>query len=1116
MTKVKNFNEFINENTDNEIVERYSAFSTVMNKVISFNKREMVAMGNVTNESFRAMYHYNQDVYFSYEERDAIKEMFKEFIPRIAESMINELNEAGCEYDESVFGEIGYAVGLNEDWRKFLPKSAVAAFDKVVTKTKEVANKVGGAIKDDKEYVKDNVEKVKKATADTKKKIVEKYKAIIEFLKKVISNGAKSVREFVANIAKLFEKLGGGIKEALKKLGAFEKEKGEDEANVSIDAEMLKGLTDSDGETAFLKHVVAYMCVMLGDNKKKVDALLGEGIENTTFDFDEYELNEGVMDKIANNKFIQFILCYGKGKKISIWRSILISIVGSVVISFGLPIILPICGVSVAAVPVCVAAVRAVWSARSCFKIVLNRYVNKKAGEKLFDKKTIILLVICILPQIPPFKDWIAEAFGKLLHWLGIDKWLEDASKVLGKLIEKLHGTDPSIKVINDAWDETVNQGGGYQQFTNWEENNAELLKHAKECGTSDKGLKTLQKMLDGAKHIKGSSNFSKYWEGILDQSGDTLPKGMIVDTDVTGVNHLFNKAMQEVSASGEYPGMTTGTIGGEVWHSATKHIAGACNMVYNMPDDAKQAVLDKFVKMGGKLSDLQITEFGEGVVSKVIQHEAATSSINWLFDSLVASFSPTFIPWLDKKKFGKYQMSFGSNTSKLPYHTVTKVEIMDMKDAKKFVTGENTAFNKLVAEISDIQNTHEAYIKTIDDKEEKSKEEKKFVKEQNKHFEENGKIDKRQVLVYFVEWKDKKTGKTEKDVPGVMVDLMSMMCIDICPKRKPRKNPYFVKGMLSRLSFKPVEKNDNDTKQYIRESLGITAGGSVKRMYDYGIGSCIVESKDDKFVPAEKAEKKELAYLGNFTPDEFCEILNDDSDENKVAYSYLSGKYGSKSSTGNGKKMENKHDKNTIENRRYVPASQKIKEDKEVTVRTKDGKKKKKYSEMKKYQEDRYGFRRATPEEVNDDSIKKMDYVEAKLIPLINDSKRKLYKALTEDEDVRKLFFKKKDEGDEYEVDKGLIMSIKDYLYRAESSFSEKDEHNALEKMNAYKKEHNQDEIGKDAYDTIKKAVETIWELKGKYSNSKKKTKKSDDKQPTKQNESRFMSFDEFVKVNE
>ena len=335
MLEVKNFNDFITEDRNKDILEKYSVISSVMNKVISYNKREAVAMGNVTNESFRAMYRYNQNIYFSTEERSAINEMFSEFIPRVADAMAKELYESGIEFSDDILGELGINGELNEGFKDW-GKKFKDAYNSVVDASKSVANKVGGIIDDTKEYIDDKKSEIKKATDDARKKIVEKYRSIIGFLNKLVSKEIKSVKEFIVNVVKLLEKFGDTLKDSLRRLGAFDVESGEEGANIKIENKFLEGLTEDRGEKSFFEHVIAYMTIMLGD-EEKVEKLMEEGFDNLKFDFNEEdELNEGkIMDKVANNKYIQFILCYGKGKKISIWKSILISIVGSLVISLG-------------------------------------------------------------------------------------------------------------------------------------------------------------------------------------------------------------------------------------------------------------------------------------------------------------------------------------------------------------------------------------------------------------------------------------------------------------------------------------------------------------------------------------------------------------------------------------------------------------------------------------------------------------------------------------------------------------------------------------------------------------------------------------------------------------
>ena len=75
------------------------------------------------------------------------------------------------------------------------------------------------------------------------------------------------------------------------------------------------------------------------------------------------------------------------------------------------------------------------------------------------------------------------------------------------------------------------------------------------------------------------------------------------------------------------------------------------------------------------------------------------------------------------------------------------------------------------------------------------------------------------------------------------------MMCADVCNfnesveiRRRPQ--PYFMKGLFSRLSFRPTKNNDNDTKDYIRQTLGQTMKTLVSQNVLYGMGKKYIDSK--------------------------------------------------------------------------------------------------------------------------------------------------------------------------------------------------------------------------------------------------------------------------------
>ena len=442
---ILNFDDYRSQlyNERYSILEQYTGIDTAISKIVTYQKRELACINSSLDENYRQMTHKNPDIYFNAEEREGVKNVFKEFIPMVVEAMFNDLAEAGVEFDESILNELDIRQELNESFKERFTK----AYNHVTDAAKKISNKVGGAISDTKDFIKDAGEKIKDASKDVKNKIVEKYKSIIAFLTKIVEIGANTVKEFVAGIAKLFSKLADTVKEGLKKLGAFNDSADIEVADFKVDEKLIEGMADDKSEKNFLSHVMAYVSVMMSNEKKKVSELIGEGLENVVFDFDTEVLTEGnIMDKIANNKFMQFILVYGKDKKISIWKSLLISLAGTLAISFGLPVILSICGAGAAATATICAAVRIIWSARGAVRVILNRYVNKQPGERLFDTKTCLLLAICILPQIPPFRDWAEALFKNLMHWLHLDKWIENLEEKLGELIEKLHGQNTNIK----------------------------------------------------------------------------------------------------------------------------------------------------------------------------------------------------------------------------------------------------------------------------------------------------------------------------------------------------------------------------------------------------------------------------------------------------------------------------------------------------------------------------------------------------------------------------------------------------------------------------------------------------------------------------------------------
>jgi len=286
-----------------------------------------------------------------------------------------------------------------------------------------------------------------------------------------------------------------------------------------------------------------------------------------------------------------------------------------------------------------------------------------------------------------------------------------------------------------------------------------------------------------------------------------------------------------------------------------------------------------------------------------------------------------------------------------------------------------------------------------------------------------------------------KMTTTVLKNEPAVVFDINTMLCADIANWSRRRRNvPYLMKGLFSKLDFVPTKKNDNDTKQFIYDMLNTTLLTSAKQCLSFGTGSMYVTKSTegdnkDKFVPidTENANKR-FFDLGNFTVQEFCDILNEDVEP----YSFFAGKY--------GEQVSMRVDKKTGELKKSSKENQKVIE-------------KKRYrKEGNKFIEDKNG---------------EYDYVDAKIIPFINRPSSAVWKELYDNKDIKDLIFEDGKLNTDIFTDKTL--NLKEFLYRPTQTFSRDDKVKLAESVNKYLKGKDKKEK-MNAYNTFKSIVEIIW----------------------------------------
>lgn len=541
MTNYQNYllNIQSDDSSNQFIPNKYDGAFNVLEKLNNFNKKQL----NVY-ESFADS---NEEIILSYRERLGIDYLLEGFIYRLKKEEEKEILEYSNFINEDfTFDEFKNSL-MYESWKNKIKNS----LKDIAATTSKFANKsldkTINSVDDVKKWAKEKIESVK-----------EKYANLIKFLNDLIKSGISTIKDFITKIAQLFEKLGDTLSVALQKLGAFNEEKDEEDANIKVDDAFLKVIPDN--QQSFFKHVVAYIYTMTGSQKEKVDKLVEED-DNFVFDFNTEEINEGLIDKIANNKVLQFILCYGKGKKISFWKTILVSIVGSLIITFGLPIVLNIIGVGSAAGIVVMTAVSIIWQVKGILKVLLNRYVNKKEDENFFDKTTTIALIFSVLPltllKIPAVKEGFIDTLEWLFkHLFGVEGIFGDITKdlgdkigdILGDVQKHFNGSIPENGKLDTIFDYIKTSVFKYSEIgAHMEKDMISKL--------TQLGVKDADKIADSVWNLDDPSKIiSTYKEAWLEFGNPSKSVFMVNSTGKSGTLPYILKAFKYMKDQGKLP----------------------------------------------------------------------------------------------------------------------------------------------------------------------------------------------------------------------------------------------------------------------------------------------------------------------------------------------------------------------------------------------------------------------------------------------------------------------------------------------------------------------------------------------------------------------------------
>ena len=113
---------------------------------------------------------------------------------------------------------------------------------------------------------------------------------------------------------------------------------------------------------------------------------------------------------------------------------------------------------------------------------------------------------------------------------------------------------------------------------------------------------------------------------------------------------------------------------------------------------------------------------------------------------------------------------------------------------------------------------------------------------------------------------------------------------------------PLFKKGLFKFYTFKTDKSNQKEFTEYLRKQMK----DSVMKTYEIikfaALNYQILKEEDGKLMVGDKAQNTSIPALGNFTPQEFCDIFNGDKD----AYEFYKAEYAGDSTSTESQQPQN------------------------------------------------------------------------------------------------------------------------------------------------------------------------------------------------------------------
>lgn len=804
------------------------------------------------------------------------------------------------------------------------------------------------------ESVKDFMNKVASKVKDGKDKMVqgfkdlgEKVKAVKEFIAQVMKNAIKTAKELVAKITEMMISFGESLQKLVQRLGGDEEE-AQKQLKENIEAAM------KDEKTS----------------KENVYESFGIEINNLILENEyddaaaEQKSSSGIKGKIK--KYSKKVFSKDGVKMIGkAGLKMILQMMAYYAVTIVLPAIVTLIAGPLAGAIVEVLA-KCIWSSAVIYKQVKDMYKTVKSeeykkshkvakafrwgmffvslgfaiwtagkalneayeiGVKIFSGAADTILPSDVVQKLTEiFNSWYKSLTGK--NAAGYDKLLETQNKVFEKVTEIVKNKESDFE--KSEYDQT--KTNNYDQI---EKNGGKELADKLKDVNADDSIKSSKGLLDAYKNIEVNTGSNTVFMADVPAGGQSridwinnLAKSIGVKPENINIENITNTGLQQ---------MTNGNAGTAFLVS----IKGATD-ISGVKDTLGKGMLHMFTKAGSSA--------GTEIVQQITTIPAD------LFKVSFSAFGGLFpIAMKTMKSKGGFNLRLGSSRTGKGYHLyqipANGVEEMTFNDAESKYGDKNPkAFAKMKKIVNENYKAITKYKEELEGQEKLSKEDKKKIKRITSQIEKmkEGSAEYK-VLIFMtddkfaVDPKEEKTtneglfSKKKKEkkedkkelYPVLLFNPIMMACLDLANQTKtkgPRSNPYYVKGLFSRIEV--IQMEGGMSPDEVVDMFTKLTKESLKACYD--MTPDVPFTKDGKkYVVNDKSIWKENRRpdFGDFTNQELTDIFNDPDSVTK----YLDGQYAS----GGQRKVEQtdtaekkeKHDKAIAEYEKMMTDNEEVKE---------------------------------------------------------------------------------------------------------------------------------------------------------------------------------------------